>query len=291
MTPIPPASERGDTWLLVAVSGLLAVILVVASSRHVRSEWRREQTRAIAHVEAALGRDRAQALPRGLAQVWIPELQRADRCVTCHVGIEHGADLKDLPHPARSHPRPELLAAHPVDRFGCTLCHGGDGLATTKELAHGEGQHSISPLLSAQRAKAYGLTAAALLELRCNACHRDQADVAGMPRINAAKSHFAAKKCSGCHTVGSQGGNTGPDLTYAGDEPAEHRAFPPDWRGPRTALAWHAAHIRKPTSMVPGSEMRQYTLTDVQALELALLVMSWRRLDLPAAWKPAPTSK
>lgn len=288
MTTPPPTSERHDTLLLVGVSALLVLILVVAYAREARSPWRREQARAVEHIQAAVGSERAQAVPRGLRQIWIPEIPRADRCVTCHVGIEEGADLRSLPHPARSHPHPELFKAHPTDRFGCTLCHGGDGLATTQALAHGETKHSVSPLLSTARAKAYGLTAAELLEVRCNACHRDQAEVAGMPRINAGKALYAAKKCAGCHTVAGKGGNTGPELTYAGDEPAEHRVFPADWRRARTALAWHAAHIQQPTALVPGSEMRQYKLTDEEALNLALLVMSWRRPHVPPAWLPEP---
>ena len=39
-------------------------------------------------------------------------------CLTCHEGIE------------------EISAAHPVEVFGCTSCHGGNGLALEAELAH-----------------------------------------------------------------------------------------------------------------------------------------------------------
>lgn len=43
---------------------------------------------------------------------------RPELCLTCHQGIE------------------EISPAHPTDTFGCVLCHGGDGLALDKELAH-----------------------------------------------------------------------------------------------------------------------------------------------------------
>ncbi len=43
---------------------------------------------------------------------------RRERCTSCHMGIE------------------EISSAHPVDTFGCTLCHGGDPLSVTLPAAH-----------------------------------------------------------------------------------------------------------------------------------------------------------
>ncbi len=43
---------------------------------------------------------------------------RPELCLTCHDGIE------------------EISASHPVAAFGCTTCHGGDGLALDADLAH-----------------------------------------------------------------------------------------------------------------------------------------------------------
>jgi hypothetical protein len=39
-------------------------------------------------------------------------------CLTCHIGLE------------------EISPSHPVESFGCVICHGGLGLALDKELAH-----------------------------------------------------------------------------------------------------------------------------------------------------------
>jgi hypothetical protein len=41
-----------------------------------------------------------------------------ERCLTCHFGIE------------------EISPSHPIQTFGCTICHGGNGLALDKKLAH-----------------------------------------------------------------------------------------------------------------------------------------------------------
>lgn len=286
MTQPAEAHVTNDRWALLAVSGLLLLASALAYAHVFAPPWKAEQRRARELVEQRLGAERAARLPSGFRQTWIEALGRVDRCVICHVGIEEGADLAELPHPARSHPRPELLAAHPVERFGCTLCHGGQGWATEKAAAHGEAPFWDEPLLSAARAKAYGLTAAELLETRCNACHRRQAEVAGMPRLNAAKALFKAKKCTACHGLDGAGGTTAPDLTRLGDAPPDHLVFPATYAGPRTALGWHAEHIRMPGTMVEESAMKAYGFSKEDALSLALLVTSFRRLALPPAWIP-----
>lgn len=49
----------------------------------------------------------------------VPQLTgQAEYCLTCHTGL------------------PEISKSHPVDSFGCVLCHGGERLALEAELAH-----------------------------------------------------------------------------------------------------------------------------------------------------------
>ncbi|MDB5390072.1 MAG: Cytochrome c, partial [Planctomycetaceae bacterium] len=87
-----------------------------------------------------------------IQQDWIPgltvnlggmkDVARFDRCRTCH----QGADLVEAgnapafpsdkyPQPFSTHPRPDvyLTAAspHPVGKFGCTICHDGQGSGTS----------------------------------------------------------------------------------------------------------------------------------------------------------------
>jgi len=53
---------------------------------------------------------------------------KVDRCTTCHLGIDQKA-YEDAPQPFKAHPNMELYLAanspHPMERFGCTTCHGG----------------------------------------------------------------------------------------------------------------------------------------------------------------------
>lgn len=280
--PVSPRSDRIAFAIAGAVVLLAAVIAIVRESS---PEWARIQDEVRAEVEKRLGAERAAEVPDAIEQIWIEDLARADRCITCHATIEWGPELADAPHPARSHP-PGFLEAHPVAQFGCTLCHGGQGAATSEDAAHGHVPHWEEPLLDAALAERYGLTAAQLMETRCNACHRNQDEVAGMPLINAAKAEVKKRRCDLCHVIDGHGETRGPDLTYAGEKHPAHVHFPVDWRQPPTVLAWHIAHFLDPQSVVPGTEMRKFPFSRKDVVGLALLVMSWQRTRLPQAWVP-----
>src|SRR5208283_1556907 len=79
-----------------------------------------------------------------IRQDLLPGLQRVDRCTTCHLGVEDPT-MKNAPEPFRYHAG---LGSHIASRFGCTICHGGQGLATDKDGAHGKVAFWPNPLLS-----------------------------------------------------------------------------------------------------------------------------------------------
>lgn len=284
----PEVHERSDRVVLLAGGLLLLLCVLWATVREGSAPWRDAQDQAAAEVAARQGPAAAAALPRGLQQIWLPDLGRVDRCTSCHVAVDGGPALRDAPHPVKSHPYPDLLAAHPVEEFGCTLCHGGQGWATTKEAAHGEVEHWDDPLLGTRRAERHGLTRAELMEMRCNLCHRHEREVAGMPLLNEAKAQIEKRRCLRCHTLAGVGEATAPDLTYEGDKHPSHYVFPEGWKDPRTALTWHLRHFERPDAVVPGSMMPTWILSGKQAAGLALLVLSWRKSDLPPRFAPRP---
>ncbi len=83
-----------------------------------------------------------------------------DRCQSCHLGTDPllvpvtmtltKADLglaKSKDAPFTSHPDPDMMKYHPLEKFGCSPCHGGNGRALdTVEKAHGRYEHWLWPL-------------------------------------------------------------------------------------------------------------------------------------------------
>ncbi len=63
--------------------------------------------------------------------------EQVDRCQTCHMGSDAGIYTDaSIPRQFRTHPwRSTLMTSHPVEKFGCTSCHQGQGRATDS-LAH-----------------------------------------------------------------------------------------------------------------------------------------------------------
>lgn len=282
----PDDFRLGDQRLLWISGASLLLIALIALIQDASPPWKEAQAVVRREVAARVSKEAADALPQGMQQIWLEPLGRVDRCVSCHGAMRSGAALADAPHPARSHPHPELLAAHPIEEFGCTLCHGGQGAATTKDAAHGDVAFWEDPLLDTRRARSHGVTRAELMEMRCNTCHRHEREVKGMPLLNAAKAQVERKRCLRCHTIDGVGETEAPDLTYVGDKHPSLYVFPDDWRGNRTALEWHIRHFEDPQTMVPGSAMPTWMLEAGQAAGLALLVLSWRQGDLPLRYLP-----
>ena len=262
------------------------MISVVAFWREAVPEWADAQDAVRAVVAQRLGAARAAEVPHGLQQIWVEALDRVDRCTTCHATIDWGPELADAPHPARSHPALPWLDKHTLASFGCTICHGGQGAATTLAAAHGEVAFWEEPLLGTRRARRYGLEARGLMEMACNRCHMHDAEVEGMPLLNAAKTFVVKKNCVRCHTIFGTGATKAPDLSREGEKHPTAYHFPKGWKEPQTAMAWHVAHFKEPFALVPETLMPTFMLEAKEAEGLALLVVSWRKQDLPAAYVP-----
>ena len=82
----------------------------------------------------------------------VPALHTVDRCVTCHLGIDDPR-MADQRNPHRTHPK-RLLAIHRVEKFGCTVCHQGQGAALNFEEAKAEDYFWDYPLLPAKLTEA-----------------------------------------------------------------------------------------------------------------------------------------
>ncbi len=203
---------RGVKHLLLWSSlGTLAVLAYAAFAENFLAEWRRLQRAAAARLPAG------EEMAVEFRQVVVPATGATDRCTTCHVGMQAGE---------RSLPGDRLLAPHkPVVHdpaaFGCTVCHGGQGRATTAEDAHGNVPHWPEPMLPRR-----------YLVAGCGTCHTHLA-VPRLDELLRGRDLFERNDCLACHRVngrggtmrpGGTGGLEGPDLSAAGI-----RGFRPDW--------------------------------------------------------------
>ncbi|MBI4888464.1 MAG: c-type cytochrome [Acidobacteria bacterium] len=129
------------------------------------------------------------AAPLGeIQQIWLPDLNRVDRCPTCHLGIDDPAFVS-APEPYTTHPG-AWLRTHAPDRFGCTSCHGGQGEATDfRNAAHQPIPYWSDPMRSPQ-----------LIEANCGACHRER-----RPRqavwLEKGREVIANAGCIACHDI------------------------------------------------------------------------------------------
>jgi cbb3-type cytochrome oxidase cytochrome c subunit len=274
---------RVDRPMLAFVGVLLILSCVMFFAGDRAHDWRYYQGRFREQVAEKLGADKARAVPSGIQQVWVPGLRRADRCVTCHQattwkGFERGDE------PYRTHPT-ELLRSHPVETFGCTACHGGQGWAVDVVEAHGEIAHWEEPLLSRMLGESYSLATSksALIQMNCNVCHRYDRETKGADAINLAKRLVETKGCRACHTINDRGGRIGPDLTRVGEKAPEQYDYT-RLSGQRTAFAWHVAHFKDPRALSADTVMPNFNFTTEQAQALSMLVLSWRRAEVPAEY-------
>jgi len=274
--PPPARPGRRDRVALAVLGVALAAatgFVVMRDARHDYRFYQREFRRA---VERTSGAEAARAVPSGPQQIWVEGLQRADRCITCHQGVGwKGFERADQPWTTH---RRDLLAAHPVERFGCTVCHGGQGWSLDADGAHGRVAGWSEPLLDNALAAglASGAAGTSLVEMNCNTCHRYESRTSGAESINRAKALVREKGCRACHLINGRGGLIGPDLTWAGDKNPEQYDYT-RLQGRHSVLGWQIAHLRDPRALVPDSVMPNFHLPDADTLALAMLVMSWRR--------------
>ena len=206
-------------------------------------------------------------------QIYLPQFHKTDRCITCHAGIDN-PKLANQPQPFRSHPDlgiPGFLAAHPFSEIGCTVCHEGQGMATTKEAAHGRVKHWEEPLLDKD-----------LVVSHCAVCHDNVFELKGAQKLAEAKALFDTKGCIGCHALNGVGNQIGPELSDTGKKALDELDFR-NVHGVHTVANWIYDHFKDPQRVVPEdkavgipeSAMPNYELSEEQARTLTALVLSF----------------
>lgn len=238
-----------ERWLALA-SLLLTIILgwVVWEASH--EEWKGYQRTyyrlALLGAQNKAQEEWAKGQRLEIKQLQPKERGTVERCPTCHLAI-HNPMLRHAPEPFREHS--SLLESHPPRRFGCVVCHGGEGRAVTTLEAHGQGGVLSKPLVKGD-----------YIQAACYNCHGEKTlppeatavVVQGMQLVNR-------YLCLGCHQINGEGGEEGPDLSTVGS---------------RRNWLWLYAHLAKPQAVVVGSTMPVFPLSREEIKEITIYLMT-----------------
>lgn len=276
---------RVDRILLAAAGLLFAGISLATIVIDITPEWKYYQSEFKYYAAEVADEAALDKIPTGVQQIWAKDLDRVDRCITCHQGI-FWPGLENVPQPYTTHPDLSIFKSHPAEDYGCTVCHGGQGYSVDYLGAHGYVKFWEEPLLAGAVASDYNISEKnALVEINCNVCHRYERQTAGMEYVNHAKNLIQDKACWGCHLINGSGGTIGPDLKYVGDKHAENL----DWSnfsGFESVFNWHMMHFDEPTQIVPGTVMPKMGLQTRDRQALSMLMMSWKNNEYPSKYIP-----
>ncbi|MFQ5637497.1 MAG: c-type cytochrome [bacterium] len=189
----------------------------------------------------------AKEFPVKIKQLILDHFNRVDRCISCHNGIEDPRMSEQMP-PHASHSG-ETIKNHPVDKFGCSICHGGQDRALTVKnvFAREEDVHWDVPILPLE-----------YVQSSCGKCHLAVFDknqtLAGAEVLLKGKDIFYREGCLSCHNIRGTGGMTGLELTNQGRKTKHEYSFQYIEKE-HTVENWLLEHFLNPQKVSGVSEM------------------------------------
>jgi len=143
---------------------------------------------------------------------YFTKVEKVDRCITCHLGVDQKG-FENAPAPFTSHPRLDLFLSpdspHPMEEFGCTSCHGGNGHSVAfvraahtprdeAQAAEWKKEHHWHPMKHWSE-KMLPLNH---IEASCAKCHTGVVDIPEATTLNEGRHLAQTFGCFGCHKVG-----------------------------------------------------------------------------------------
>ncbi|MEE9181742.1 MAG: c-type cytochrome, partial [candidate division NC10 bacterium] len=216
---------------------------------------------------------------------------RVDRCETCHLGIDR-AGFENAPPPFQTHPNREaLLGKHPVSRFGCSICHEGQGPALDYEelvdgripdTPHGFGkEYGGSPHVLWD----FPLLRDEMVQSSCRKCHLGRTEFATAlkkgvgqeskvewvdmaPTLTRGLAMFEVLGCHGCHPAEGFRNlpKVGPELIRIAN---------------KVEPAWMIQWIQNPKSVLRHSRMPNFGLSEAHATAIAAYLLAKSEADPP----------
>jgi len=280
--------------IFLGFTAILAALFVVVMWQDTNREWTDYQRQFFSTLE----RDERRGMAGGIHQLIVTDLHRVDRCTTCHLAIDK-PQLALAEEPFTAHPG-TILQAHPPQQFGCTVCHGGQGLATEVAAAHGDVKHWEEPLLRGS-----------LVQASCRSCHGDLAAIAPhVEQLAQGKALFEAKGCYGCHAINAfnkeWGGTISQELSEIGSKSyllmeADFEMMPAG--APHDRIAWMRRKLHHPRTLNPGvrpaelppgeeevfpSAMPNFGLAEAEVEALTTYLLSLTAFDPPVSYVIPP---
>ena len=231
------------------VSLILLLALAIAPAKEHFSQWHSYQRRYLALIH---DRGDAVSLRRrfvpGIHQIWLPELGVVDRCTTCHLGLNESSLADVGQQPFRKHP----VVPHPLDTFGCVICHGGQGQASTVAEAHHSERAGEEPLLPTR-----------YIESGCGQCHQNA--LPGTPQLDLGRTILTRYGCVHCHAI------TRPDgsKVVATDRPPSLAHI-----ADKTTREWIFSWLKDPQAYAASTTMPNYKLSDGDASDISAYLMN-----------------
>jgi Cytochrome c1 len=237
----------------VRAFGVVSVVflfsIAIAPAKNHFSEWRHYQK---SYLKMIRNRSDANTLQRhfqgGIQQIWLPELGVVDRCTSCHVGMKEAALSDVATQPFRPHP----VIPHKLDQFGCTVCHRGQGAATTVAEAHNSTEAWEQPILPAK-----------YIESSCGECHRGS--LPGTPVLNQGRNLLSRYGCVNCHLVKLPDGTT----MKASDDPPSLSHI-----ADKSTREWIYTWLKDPQAYSSTATMPNFKLTDDDARDISAFLIA-----------------
>lgn len=277
-------------FLFALFSVVVLFEIAVFAYRDANPEWKQYRQVYYQKLSQKLNDPQVAHSSLRVEQIWDKDLNRADRCVTCHGGIANPL-FADEPQPYTTHPafaKEGFVSKHPFEKFGCTVCHEGDGQALTVEKTHGVVHHLDRQMLSGP-----------YVQTACTKCHYElySPDVywPEAKDLMQGKQLVSELGCGACHTIKQLGtlATLAPELSTMGSKTELAFYLVHDYSKVKSkehlTRVWEFEHFKDPQKIVPGTLnapnpkdrtpptiMPNWGLSDDEARALTIFVMSLR---------------
>jgi len=247
---------KRDFKIFGIVSVLLLIVLAISPAKDYYREWRSYQQDYNEIIKEYP--DWIEPVEIGVKQIWVEELNRVDRCITCHVGMST-ENFENAEEPFSTHPK----MYHDVYEFGCTICHRGQGPATTNDESKGRTEYWDDPMLTGY-----------YLEATCGICHKTS-EVPEAPVLTHGRQLTIDYNCNACHNYYSYSAVKVTTLDGTGD---------------KTSRKWLTHWLKTPKQFQPKTKMPTFNLSDKEINILSDFLMTFKAYPNEAIIEDLPPS-